>query len=322
MQQSSSPLTKPIVVCLLACVCCALWGSAYPCVKLGYAMFSVNTQHVPSVILFAGMRFFLAGVLAVAIGSLSERRMLLPKGRRTWSHVLQLSLFQTILQYVLFYIGLAHTAGVKASIIGSSSAFVALLIATLLFRQEKLQMHKLIGCIIGFAGVVIINLGQGSLGSGFSLTGEGFLLLSTVSYAFSSVFLKRFSAEDHPVLLSGWQFIVGGAVMMLFGTALGGHIGTLAPFAPLMLFYLGCISAVAYSLWGILLKYNPVSHVTIYSFMTPVFGVLLSALLLKESGTPHGAICIAALVLVCAGIYLVNRPDAQSSRHRDILKTN
>ena len=143
-----------------------------------------------------------------------------------------------------------------------------------------------------------------------------------MSYAFSSVFLKRFSAEDHPVLLSGWQFIVGGAVMMLFGAALGGRIGALAPLAPLMRLYLGCISAVAYSLWGILLKYNPVSHVTIYSFMTPVFGVLLSALLLKESGTPHGVLCAAALILVCIGIYLVNRADAQAPRKRDILKTN
>lgn len=307
MNTSSSILTKPIMVCLLASVCCALWGSAYPCVKLGYGLFGIDTQHTPSILLFAGMRFFLAGILAVLIGSVAARRPLLPRTVRTWRHIGHLSLLQTIIQYVFFYIGLANTTGVKASIIGASSAFVALLIAAVLFRQEQLSARKLAGCAIGFAGVVLVNLNQGGLGGGFHITGEGFIFLSTISYAFSSVFLKRYSTEDNPVLLSGWQFVVGGAVMMACGGIAGGHPGQIAPLAPLMLFYLGCISAVAYSLWGILLKYNPVSRVTVFSFMTPVFGVLLSALLLQENAQALGPISLAALVLVCAGIYTVNR---------------
>ena len=91
------------------------------------------------------------------------------------------------------------------------------------------------------------------------------------------------------------------------------------PLAPLMLLYLGCISAVAYSLWGILLKYNPVSRVTVFSFMTPVFGVLLSAALLRETNTPHGAVCAAALVLVCIGICLVNRAGAPKDAPADTI---
>ena len=314
-----SLLTKPFIVGLIACGCCALWGSAYPCIKLGYAMFSVDTASVPSVILFAGMRFFLAGWLALAIGSIAARQLLAPRTKRTWRHIGILSLFQTILQYFLFYIGLAHTSGVKGSIIGSAGVFAALLVAVFLFRQERMEGRKLLGCVVGFAGVVLINLGQGGLGGGFAPMGEGFLLLSTVSYAFSSVFLKRFSAEDDPVLLSGWQFVLGGAVMILAGTALGGRVGALAPLAPLMLLYLGCISAVAYSLWGILLKYNPVSRVTVFSFMTPVFGVLLSAALLRETNTPHGAVCAAALVLVCIGICLVNRAGAPKDAPADTI---
>ena len=315
----SAVLTKPAAVCLLACVCCALWGSAYPCVKLGYLLFGINTQHTPSIILFAGMRFFLAGVLAVLIGSAAARRPLLPRRRRTWSHVAQLSLLQTILQYFFFYIGLAHTTGVKASIIGASSAFVALLIAALGFRQESLTGRKLLGCALGFAGVVLVNWNQGGLDGGFHITGEGFIFFSTVSYAFSSVFLKRFSSEDDPVLLSGWQFITGGAVMALCGGAMGGHLGQVSAPAALMLLYLGCVSAVAYSLWGILLKYNPVSRVAVFSFMTPVFGVLLSAALLHENAQALGLTSLAALALVCAGIYIVNG-GAPKGAPRNILK--
>ena len=311
MRKENPILSKPLIVCFLACICCALWGSAFPCVKIGYTLFSVDTQHTPSIILFAGMRFFLAGILALLIGSLAAKTFLVPKSRRTWNHIAKLSILQTILQYFLFYIGLANTTGVKASIIGSANAFVALLIAVLLFHQESMTTRKLVGCVFGFVGVVLVNLNQGGLDGGFHLTGEGFIFLSTVSYAFSSVFLKRYSAKDHPVLLSGWQFMLGGLVMIVAGIAAGGHVHPSGAIALLMLFYLGCISAIAYSLWGILLKHNPVSRVTVFSFMTPVFGVLLSALLLHENMQALGWNCIIALILVCIGIYIVNSTAAK-----------
>ncbi len=315
MSKESSILSKPSIVFILACTCCALWGSAFPCVKIGYTIFSIDTQHTPSIILFAGMRFFLAGILALVIGSLAAKTFLLPKSRRTWNHIAKLSMLQTILQYFLFYIGLANTTGVKASIIGSANAFVALLVAVLLFHQEPMTSRKLLGCILGFAGVVLVNLNQGGLDGGFHLTGEGFIFLSTVSYAFSSVFLKQYSAEDHPVLLSAWQFMLGGLVMMLVGIITGGHMHPSGAPSFIMLFYLGCISAIAYSLWGILLKYNPVSRVTVFSFMTPVFGVLLSALLLHENTQALGWNCIVALVMVCIGIYIVNSASAQKKNN-------
>lgn len=310
MTKTSSRLSRPAVVCLLAGICCALWGSAFPCIKLGYGLFAIDTHHTPSIILFAGMRFFLAGALVIAIGSVLRQKLLRPRCGRTWRRAVVLSLFQTVLQYLFFYIGLSHTTGVKASIINSSSVFLALLIAALLFRQETLTGRKLLGCAIGFAGVVLVNLGQGSIGGSFSWMGEGFILLSSLSYAFSSVFLKRFSREDDPVLLSGWQFLAGGAFMMLWGRAGGGHLGAVSPAALGMLLYLALISAVAYSLWGILLKYNPVSRVAVFGFMTPVFGVVLSALLLREGSQAGGLCSAAALVLVCTGIYLVNRSTA------------
>ena len=73
-----------------------------------------------------------------------------------------------------------------------------------------------------------------------------------------------------------------------------------------MLIYLALISAVAYSLWGMLLKYNPISRVAVFGFMNPVFGVILSAWLLREGAQAFGPISLVSLVLVCAGIYIVN----------------
>ena len=210
-----------------------------------------------------------------------------------------------------FYVGLANTTGVKASIIEGVNVFVAVLVASLLFQQEKLTGKKIVGCLIGFAGVVIVNLG-GSMDMGFRLTGEGFIFLSTVAYAFSSVFLKRYSKDENPVLLSGYQFITGGIIMCVIGLLMGGKVHGFAAASTGMLVYLAVVSAVAYSLWGILLKYNPVSKVAVFGFMNPVFGVILSALLLGEGAQAAGVKSLIALLLVSIGIYVVNKKEGDS----------
>ncbi len=293
-----------VVVWLGAMLCCFLWGSAFPCIKLGYQWLRIEAADTASQIVFAGVRFILAGILAVLFGSLLEGRFLLPE-KQSAGKILWLSLLQTVLQYLFFYIGLAHTSGVKASIIEAMNVFVAILVASLLFHQEKLTSAKIVGCIIGFIGVVLINLNGMNLQ--MQVWGEGAIFLSTVAYAFSSVYLKRFSQTHHPVMLSAYQFIVGGIVLLAVGTLMGGRLRIQSPAGAGMLVYLAFVSAVAYSLWGLLLKYNPISRVAVFGFMNPVFGVLLSALLLKEGSQALGPLSLLSLGLVCAGIYIVNK---------------
>lgn len=300
-------MQKTIVVWFGALLCCALWGSAFPCIKIGCRLFDIASGDVAAQILFAGCRFTLAGVLALAIGSALNREWLVPK-RRSYGRIAKLALLQTVAQYIFFYVGLANTTGVKASIIEGVNVFIAILVASLLFHQEKLSAAKILGCVIGFAGVVLVNISGGGLDLEFHFTGEGFIFLSTIAYAFSSVFLKRYSKEDNPVLLSGWQFVFGGLVMIVCGLLAGGRLSEWSVAGVLMLLYMAVISAVAYSLWGILLKYNPVSKVAVFGFMNPVFGVILSAILLHE-GDSIGVMCLVSLALVCAGIYIVNRGE-------------
>ena len=296
---------KTSVVWALALVCCALWGSAFPAVKIGYEMFSVDTSDPASLILFAGSRFIIAGLLAIIIGSVSQKKILVPK-KHAWPMVFKLSIFQTIGQYVLFYIALAHSTGVRASILNGLNVFIAIVVACVLFRQEKLTTNKIVGTVIGFAGLVVVCLNGSSLELGFTLLGDGFMILSAVSYAFSSVFLKRYSQYENPVMLSGYQFFVGGLVMAIAGAAAGGHIVPVSGASFLLLFYMGCISAIAYSLWGILLKNNDVSRVTVFGFMNQIFGVSFSAIFLSE-GAVINIYIIIALALVCTGIIIVNR---------------
>lgn len=301
-----STLPGLLVTCIF---CCFLWGSAFPLIKIGYGLFGVASGDAPSQLVFAGLRFLLSGALVVGGVSVAQRRPLLP-ARRDLRPIFLLSCCQTIGQYFFFYLGLAKAAGVTSSIIEASATFFAIILAALAFHAERLTARKLFGCAVGFAGVVLVNLGAAAApgGLGFSLDGEGLVLVSTVSSALSTCLINRFSADHDPVLLSGWQFALGGVVLLAIGLAGGGSLAPtdLAP-ATGLLVYLALVSAVAYSLWSRLLSENPVSRVSVFGFMNPVFGVLLSAVLLGEGNSVSPVLAVAALVLVSAGIILVNR---------------
>lgn len=299
-------LSKPLVVCLLAVFACILWGSAFPTIKLGYEFFQISSAETGSVLLFAGMRFTLAGILTILFGSIFSKKMLVPK-KENWFIVLKLCLVQTVAQYLFFYIGLANTSGVKSSIINASNTFMAILIPAVFLKMEKLTRNKLLGCLVGFAGVILINLNGGSIDISMKLTGEGFIFLSAVSYAVASVMIKNYAEHENPVVLSGYQFSLGGIIMMAAGFLGNGRITTVNPQGILILLHLSLVSAVAYTIWAVLLKHNPVSKVAIYGFMTPVCGVALSALLLHETSQAFGITGFISLILVCTGIYLVNK---------------
>ena len=313
----SNPKSKPFIATtpgvVLACLAsCFLWGSAFPCVKIGYELFAIDAADVPSILVFAGMRFVIAGLM-VAVGMSAARRRAFVPERRDLPYVGALAIFQTVLQYVLFYVGLANCAGVTSSILEASNSFLCVLLAALAFRFERLTGRKVAGCAIGFAGVVLVNVAGEGGGFNFTLAGEGMVLASTVAAATSSNLAKLFSRDHDPVLLSGWQFVLGGAVLLATGLVLGGHVSPadVANPAPALalLAYLGFISAGAYSLWSLALAANPVSRVAVFGFMNPVFGVLLSAVLLGETNVVSPAVAVAALALVSLGIVVVNRRE-------------
>ena len=285
MEQSKTKLTDPRIVALLAFFSCALWGSAFSAVKTGYALFGIRTDAWADQLTFGGIRFALAGIMALAFGSIRAKKLLLPN-RSSLKKICIISLFQTVLQYFCYYIGLAHTTGVKASVL--------------------VGMNVLTGCVIGFLGIILINL-DGLTGElRFQLIGDGLILLCTVASGFSSAFMKKLSGGEDPVLLSGWQFLLGGIVLAMIGVCGGGQIGTCTVPAVSVLVYLAFVSAAAYSVWAMLLKHNPVSKVAVYGFMNPVCGVVISAIVLHESGVLRISFLLA-LLLVCAGIIIVNR---------------
>lgn len=299
--------TRFPVVFAAALFCCILWGSASPVIKIAYRLFRIPAEDTASRIMLAGARFAIAGVMTIALGSLLSRRMLIPKAE-SWRKIGILSLIQTVGQYFFFFMALAHTSGVRGSIINASGHFIAILFAVYLFRFEKMTLQKWIGCIVGFSGIILIMGGPGALtaGGAVTLAGEGAMLAACVFYGISVGLIKIYSRDENPVTLSGYQFAIGGAVLFGAGFLMGGQLHFYSQVCVWILLYTGFISAGAYTLWGVLLKYNPVSRISILGFMNPVMSVLLCALLLGEGSEAFSLNGLFALLLVSAGIVIVN----------------
>ncbi len=303
--EQKNVMARPLVVTLLAIGCNLLWGSAIPFINMGYRLFAIPAGEAATQILFAGCRFFLAGLLTILFASLPGRRLVRPK-RENLHMVVKLGMLQTVTQYLFFYIGVANTVGVKSSIIQGLNAFVAILIACYLFRSERMNALKWIGGVLGVAGIVVVNLSGEGLGGGMKLTGEGFLLVSMIAGACSAGAIKYFAQKEDPVALSGWQFMFGGLVMAAAGFAFGGRLHPSGLGSAAVLVYLAALSAVAYTVWSVLLKHNPVSRIAPYMFLQPIFGVVLALIFTPDTQVPlvrYGC----ALALVCASILVIGR---------------
>lgn len=137
--ESRKPYLATLPGLILGClVCCALWGSAFPCIKIGYALFGIPAHDSASQLLFAGLRFTLAGILVIVGMSTAQRRPLVPQVRDI-KPICILSLFQTIGQYFFFYLGLSRASAMSSSIIEASANFLAILFAALAFRTSSMR---------------------------------------------------------------------------------------------------------------------------------------------------------------------------------------
>lgn len=293
------------VVVLLACLCCLLWGSSYPAIKNGYALFGIAVGDIPTKMVFAGYRFVIAGVLLLGLAALTQR----PLFNLSWKNLRQitaLGLTQTTLQYIFFYIGLAYTTGVKGSIMNATGTFFSVLLAHFIYKNDQLSWNKSLGCLIGFVGVMVVNFNQDLLDFHFTLVGEGFVVLAAFILSAASIYGKKVSQTMDSIILTGYQLFIGGVVLVLGGYVTGGSLTGFTWQSSALLFYLALLSAVAFALWAILLKYNRVGMVVIFNFLVPVFGAILSAIFLGESILEWKN--MIALVLVCTGIWLVTRP--------------
>ncbi|WP_235533310.1 DMT family transporter [Paenibacillus sp. Leaf72] len=305
MQQSNrSRFSDPKFVALIATLCCLLWGSAYPTIKLGYLAFDIMPEDIASKYVFAGYRFVLAGLLLLVLFRATGKKVLsLSKSQLT--SLLVLGLLQTGLQYIFFYVGVGNTTGVKGSIMNATTTFFSVILAHYLYKNDKLGKNKIFGCLLGFIGVIVVNFHTDLLEFSFSFKGEGFVIVAALIFSITAIYAKKLTATIDVLLVTGYSLLIGGLALTLLGLGLGGRVTHFTPESTGNLIYLALLSSAAFCLWNLLLKYNKVGQVSVYNFLIPVFGTLLSALFLGEQIMEFKN--LVALLFVSLGIYMVNR---------------
>lgn len=290
-------------VASVATLCCLLWGSAYPAIKTGYILFNINPDDIASKILFAGYRFVIAGLILLIAVKISGKSIF-NFSRKSISKLIILGIIQTTMQYIFFYIGVANTTGVKGSVMNSTAVFFSVILAHFIYKYDKLTKRKLTGCVVGFIGVITVNFNPELLRFSFKFTGDGFVIIAAFIFSVAAIYSKKLTESIDVMVITGYSLFIGGTVLVVLGKVSGGQVYNFKMAPLLLLIYLAVLSSLAFSLWNLLLKYNKVGQVSVYNFLIPIFGSVLSAIFLRE--TIFEVKNIVALILVCIGIYLVN----------------
>lgn len=292
---------RPVWVALLALTAATAWGWAYPLIKLGFGEFGITQEMTASKMLFAGVRFTLSGLIVLAI-ALSKGLSLKVNKPSGWGYLVGYALLNTTIHYAFFYIGLSHSEGARAAILNSLGVFTLVLLACAFFKSDKLTPAKIIGCVVGFTGIMVLNIGGGA-GSGFTFMGDGMIILNAVCSAFAGLMTRGLGRRANVFVATGYSLAIGGALLMLPGLLLGGTLPSITAAGVGILFLLICISTLGFTLYNKLLSCNPVGKVAIFNSLIPVVGAVTSCLCLHE---PFYWKYLFAALLAMAGIYIIN----------------
>lgn len=196
-------------ILVLATLCCFLWGSAYPAIKIGYNLFDIGVGDVDSKLIFAVYRFMIAGGIVILLDAITQKNIF-NFNKKQFGEIAILGLTQTALQYIFFYIALSYTTGSKGAIIYGTSTFISIILTHFIYKNNRLNFNKIFDCIIGFIGIVIVNLNQQLFNeASLSFRGEGFMLIAAIIFAASAIYGKKITQKSEVSIVTGYQLFTG-----------------------------------------------------------------------------------------------------------------
>ncbi|MBO5720587.1 MAG: DMT family transporter [Bacteroidales bacterium] len=302
MSSQTSIFKRPMWVVIFALTAAVAWGWAYPLIKIGFNEFGITSYMTGSKILFAGIRFFISGIIILIIARIANCKFTIRKNIDLL-YILVFSLMNTALHYAFFYIGLSHSQGARASILNSLGTFILVILACLFFKSDKLTSKKIIGCIVGFCGVLALNFGD-TLSGSFTIMGDGMIILNALCSAVAGLMTRGLGRRVDIFVGTGYSLTIGGILLIIPGVLMGGVLPNISLYGIIILGLLITISSLGFTLYNKLLSCNPVGKVAIFNSFIPVVGVLTSCLCLSE---PFYFNYIIAAILSATGIYIINR---------------
>lgn len=301
-QIKQSIFQRPAWVVLFALTAAIAWGWAYPLIKLGFEEWHITQDMTGSKMLFAGIRFAISGLIILAIGR-STRKSFKMSSSWDWLYIIAFALINTTIHYTFFYIGLSHSEGARAAILNSLGTFLLVLLACMVFKSDRLTSSKILGCLVGFAGILALNIGGGESGK-FTFLGDGMIILNALCSAFAGLMTRGVSRRIDIFVGTGYSLAIGGLLLIIPGIALGGTLPHISVAGLVILTLLIAISTLGFSLYNKLLSCNPVGKVAIFNSLIPIVGALSSCLCLGE---PFYWKYLLAALLATTGIYIINR---------------
>ena len=303
MEQSRiSIFQRPVWVVVFALTAAIAWGWAFPLIKVGFSAFGITADMTGSKMLFAGVRFAVAGLIVLSVARYSGRSFKAGK-LIDWRFILAFALMNTTLHYFFFYVGMSHSEGSRAAILNSLSTFIVVLLACACFKSDKLTTRKILGCTIGFSGILTLNFGGAESGQ-FTWLGDGMIILNTICSAISNLMTRGLSRRIDVFVGTGYSLTIGGLLLVISGLAFGGTLPNVNMLGIVCLILLIAISAIGFALYNKLLSLNPVGKVAIYNSLIPIVGAVTSCLCLGE--TFHLKYALAG-GLAALGIYIINK---------------
>ena len=293
---------KPVWVVIFALTAAIAWGWAFPLIKVGFNAFGITADMTGSKMLFAGIRFAAAGLIVLSVAR-SNGRSFRTSRLIDWRFILAFALMNTTLHYFFFYVGMSHSEGSRAAILNSLSTFLVVLLACACFKSDKLTSRKMLGCAVGFSGILALNLG-GSESGRFTWLGDGMIILNAICGATANLMTRGLSRRVDVFVGTGYSLTIGGLLLVIPGLVLGGTLPNVNLLGIICLILLIAISAIGFALYNKLLSLNPVGKVAIYNSLIPIVGAVTSCLCLGEIFHPKYAI---AGGLAALGIYIINK---------------
>lgn len=300
--QKKSIFQRPVWVVVFALTAATAWGWAYPLIKLGFQEFQITPDMSGSKMLFAGIRFTISGLIVLTMARTTHRSFKVSK-KADWWFITLFALINTTLHYIFFYFGLSHSDGARAAILNSLGVFMLVILACIFFESDKLTTSKIIGCVLGFTGILALNFGAKDSGH-FTFLGDGLIILNALCSACAGLMTRGLGKRVDVFVGTGYSLTIGGILLILPALILGGNLPNITIIGLIILLLLIAISTIGFSLYNKLLSCNPVGKVAIFNSLIPVVGAITSCLCLSE---PFYWKYIIAGGLATTGIYIINK---------------
>jgi drug/metabolite transporter (DMT)-like permease len=280
------------------------WGTSYLFIKIGVETLTPFT-------LIAGRLAIGAALLAIALRVSGER---LPRERRVYGHFVVMAILNIVIPFSLITWGEQSIDSALAAVLNSSVPLFTIVVAALVLPDEPITINRIVGLVVGFAGVVLLtsrNVGPtgtdaaGVAGGPGQFVGEIALIGSAVAYAVGNVYARRFVRGQRPMINAFFQVFLAFCIMSTLAVTLEHPFSiALRPDAVFAVAWLGILgSGFAYLFFFRLLASWGSTRSSMVAYLLPVVGIVAGFLVLRET---VDARVLGGTVLIIGGVAVVN----------------